>query len=283
VTLEFTIANIVAQPLNDLTFTDDLDNALSGLAAVGPLPTDPCGTGSSLVGTSVLTLTGGSLIAGASCTFSVTLQVPAGAAAGTYLNETSRITGTQEVVDLPPSSFDDDGASDNLEVAYGTIIIKKVTDPAGGTGFQFTNDIPGGPTPFTINDGQQRQFEPVPLGTHTVTETNPSVMPGGYTLTDVTCEEEGGGPGRRSSTSTILEFGQLPSTGDVGTRTATIGLDDGETVTCTFTNTYAPPPVPVGGISVPVSKLGLLAPWLGLVGLASLAALTVVLVRKRRA
>jgi hypothetical protein len=38
----------------------------------------------------------------------------------------------------------------------------------------------------------------------------------------------------------------------------------------------------VGGIVVPVSKLELLAPWLGLVALASLAALTVALVKRRR-
>ena len=40
--------------------------------------------------------------------------------------------------------------------------------------------------------------------------------------------------------------------------------------------------VPVGGIVVPVSKLGLVAPWLGLAALASLAVLTVALVRRRR-
>ena len=39
-------------------------------------------------------------------------------------------------------------------------------------------------------------------------------------------------------------------------------------------------PLPVGGIVVPVNKLGLLAPWIGLVTLAGLAAL--VLVRRRR-
>ena len=39
--------------------------------------------------------------------------------------------------------------------------------------------------------------------------------------------------------------------------------------------------VPVGGIIVPVSKFELLAPWLGLAALASLAALTVALVRRR--
>jgi len=40
---------------------------------------------------------------------------------------------------------------------------------------------------------------------------------------------------------------------------------------------------PVGGIIVPVNRLELLAPWLGLVALALLAAFTVVLVRRRRA
>jgi hypothetical protein len=39
---------------------------------------------------------------------------------------------------------------------------------------------------------------------------------------------------------------------------------------------------PVGGIAVPVDKLKLVAPWVGLAGLASLAALTAALVRRRR-
>ena len=39
--------------------------------------------------------------------------------------------------------------------------------------------------------------------------------------------------------------------------------------------------LPVGGVAVPVNKLGLLAPWLGVAALASLAALTVALVRRR--
>jgi len=43
------------------------------------------------------------------------------------------------------------------------------------------------------------------------------------------------------------------------------------------------PPAPVGGVSAPVSRLALLAPWLGLAALVSLAALTVALVRRHRA
>jgi hypothetical protein len=52
----------------------------------------------------------------------------------------------------------------------------------------------------------------------------------------------------------------------------------GENRTCTATFG-----LPVGGIAVPVNKLGLVAPWLGLAALASLAALTIALLRRRRA
>jgi hypothetical protein len=43
-----------------------------------------------------------------------------------------------------------------------------------------------------------------------------------------------------------------------------------------------PYPMPVGGIAVSVSKLEVLVPWMGLAALASLAALAVVLVKRRR-
>ena len=42
-----------------------------------------------------------------------------------------------------------------------------------------------------------------------------------------------------------------------------------------------PPPEPVGGIVVPVNKLGLVAPWMGVAALAGLAALRVVLAKRR--
>jgi thermitase len=51
--------------------------------------------------------------------------------------------------------------------------------------------------------------------------------------------------------------------------------------TPTPTPTPRPTPMHVGGVIIPVSKVELLAPWLGLVALAGLAALTVALVRRR--
>ena len=62
--------------------------------------------------------------------------------------------------------------------------------------------------------------------------------------------------------------------GDCSGTVQTIQLTLDGDQTCTATFGY-----PVGGVIVPVSRLGLLAPWM--VGLVSLAILTVVLVRRR--
>lgn len=91
VTLEFTISNNPSASLESLTFTDDLDAVLSGLAATGLPKSDLCGSGSSLNGTSILTFTGGNLEGESSCTFEVTLQVPSGASTGDYINTTSSL------------------------------------------------------------------------------------------------------------------------------------------------------------------------------------------------
>ena len=57
--------------------------------------------------------------------------------------------------------------------------------------------------------------------------------------------------------------------------TTQVTVDAGKTCTATFG-------YPVGGIAVPLNKLGLAVPWMGLAALASLAALGVALVRRRR-
>ena len=95
----------------------------------------------------------------------------------------------------------------------GTISITKQTSPAGGTGFSFTDDIPGEPAGFLLNDGATQTFSGVAAGTYTITENAAS----GYSLTDLTCS---------NAESTVNPFN----------RTATVVLPAGETVTCTFTN-----------------------------------------------
>lgn len=100
-TLEFTIASSDGGTATGLSFSDDLNAMLAGTTAIGLPLSDPCGAGSTLSGSagdSLLTLTGGNL-AGGSCTFSVTLNVPAGAATGDYFNTTDALTGAGGVGD----------------------------------------------------------------------------------------------------------------------------------------------------------------------------------------
>ncbi len=153
---------------------------------------------------------------------------------------------------------------DNDE-GVGTIVIEKQTDPPGGSGFDFTDTI-STPNSFSLGDGGTKKFINVVPDTYTVTEDDPTVTPSGFDLTGLTCVED--------STSN--------STTDTVSRQATISLDAGETITCTFSNRQRDI-IAVGGHIVPVNKLGLLAPWLGLAALASFAALTVVLVRRHKA
>ena len=102
----------------------------------------------------------------------------------------------------------------------GQIIIQKITDPVSPDGFGFTDNI-ATPGAFILSHGQQEIFDDVLAGTYMVIENDPTQQ--GFLLTDITCiDSDQGGTG---------------SSGDVGTHTATINLDPGETVTCTFTNT----------------------------------------------
>ena len=104
----------------------------------------------------------------------------------------------------------------------GTIIIEKATDPASDPQvFTFTTTLPGGPSPFTLNTnpGPVSQTFVIPSGNYTVEEDDPAPL--GWDLTGLTCEDPDGGD----------------SSGDTGTRIATINVAAGETVTCVFTNT----------------------------------------------
>ena len=80
------------QDITALTFTDDLNAALSGLAATILPSTGFCGSGSTMSGTSNLTISGVNLTSGESCSFDVTVLIPSHAAAGSYTNSTSIIT-----------------------------------------------------------------------------------------------------------------------------------------------------------------------------------------------
>lgn len=146
VTLEFTLSYPAEAPApaTGIAFMDDLvgSTGLAGLAATGLPLNDVCGAGSAISGTSTLTFTGGTLAPGESCSFSVTVDVPVGAAAGIYLNETSNIVATVSGMTVVGGQ-----ANDDLVVAGLTLIKQFTDDPviAGGLvtlEFVISNDGP---------------------------------------------------------------------------------------------------------------------------------------------
>lgn len=92
VDLRFSLTNAFAEPVTGLTFNDDLDGVLPGLAAVGLPQVDVCGVGSRLTGGAVLTLTDGFLQPGGTCSFTVSVQLPPDLPAAPVTNVTGPIT-----------------------------------------------------------------------------------------------------------------------------------------------------------------------------------------------
>lgn len=94
-TVEIFINNATGEAATDVAFSMDLDAALTGLVAEGLPTSDPCGTGSTLSGTSTVTLAGGTLAASQSCTLTFDVRVPASATSGTNVPiVTSELTAT---------------------------------------------------------------------------------------------------------------------------------------------------------------------------------------------
>lgn len=128
VTLEFVLTHPADAPSDAtaISFTDDLSGVLAGLTANLPSsPNPPCGPASSLTGSAgdtLLTLTNGELVPGDTCTFSVTLNVPAGAAPGNYANTTSSVSATVDGFAATSAS-----ATDNLNVT-GLVFEKAFLD-----------------------------------------------------------------------------------------------------------------------------------------------------------
>ncbi|MDX1616319.1 MAG: DUF5979 domain-containing protein, partial [Candidatus Promineifilaceae bacterium] len=107
----------------------------------------------------------------------------------------------------------------------GTISIKKVTDPAGGTGFEFSSDIPSASS-FNLPDDTRLTITDVPVGTYTVTEEDPGPL---YELASISCSSDG----------------ESEVTLDKASRSVTIDLADDGQVSCIFTNDKQ-----VGSISI---------------------------------
>ncbi|MEO1261231.1 MAG: T9SS type A sorting domain-containing protein [Bacteroidota bacterium] len=153
VDLEFTITNTdPTNMLTDIAFIDELTAPGLGLpfpllVTLPPTPDPPCGAGSSLgfvfpdTDRQALSLTGGNIGAGGSCTFTVTIEVPGGFPGGTYINTTSEITGTLNGAQVtgPP-------AADDLEVLSTPSIAKtfssNIVQPGGQVDVTFDLSMP---------------------------------------------------------------------------------------------------------------------------------------------
>lgn len=81
-------------PATSVSFVHDLNAVLPGLTAIGLPIQDPCGVGSQLSGTTSLSFTGGTINPLSSCNFQVLFQVPANAAVGDYVSQTSEVSAT---------------------------------------------------------------------------------------------------------------------------------------------------------------------------------------------
>ncbi|VUD61841.1 hypothetical protein TDB9533_02906 [Thalassocella blandensis] len=92
--LRFTISNDAASPAaTQIAFTDYLSSIISGMQA-NSLPSTPCNGSSSISGTTVVSLTGGELLPGETCTFDVGVAVPVSANEGSYTSVTTALTAT---------------------------------------------------------------------------------------------------------------------------------------------------------------------------------------------
>lgn len=156
VNLEFTIENAHPSLMADqLAFTDDLSAALDGLEATGLPVSDVCGAGSILAGTDVITLTGGALAPGSSCTFSVELQLPGDVATGTSVaNVTSELTAMIDgVLRTAPSARDEievnlmtltkrfESSAEQGGSTTLTFTIENLNSASMATGVSFTDDL----------------------------------------------------------------------------------------------------------------------------------------------
>lgn len=123
--LEYTIENSGTSDATSIFFTSSLRNALSGLAVVAPLPTEPCGIDSLISGTTSLTFSGGSLLAGESCTFELQVQVPMGAGNGEFNITTSSLSGDFDGLNIALASV-----SSALAVDANRLLVNHFFDDA---------------------------------------------------------------------------------------------------------------------------------------------------------
>ncbi len=106
-------------------------------------------------------------------------------------------------------------------------MIEKDTIPNSPTDFTYTDNIAAPCAIGPLEDDGDENLNPS-------SETCTNVAPGSYTVTE---DRPGPSHALTDLTCTDTDTNGVDSTGDTQTRTATINLDPGETVTCSFENT----------------------------------------------
>ena len=203
-----------------LSYTDTGPIAASGVVLTETVPANTTfNPGASTAGW-VCTPNGN---AGSECTLAIGALAASGAGSATFAvdvdsplpAQVTQIDNTVCIGDDGTNGADqnpnDNCGDDSTPVTSGSITIVKATNPAGGTGFNFTGDL----GPFSLDDGGQQPFTGLPSGDYDITE----VASVGWLLAYVTCQ--GGG-------YTLTPGG------------VTVHLDPGENITCTFTNQQLP-------------------------------------------
>ena len=104
---------------------------------------------------------------------------------------------------------------------HGQVVIRKATAPAGDTTNAF--GFYGSFGSFALKDGEDKTILDVAPGAYSVSEVDPTSL--GYGLSGIRCTDS--------------DPNGTPSTSDLPTHTATLNVDAGETVECTFINSQA--------------------------------------------
>ena len=212
VTDPHTITATVSQ--NDqLGITDPLGDAVAGF---GPAPDGTLVTFSLLNNTAGAAFVGGvntCTTTGGTCSVDINSSTPG--SVDIHATTTFSVLG----VSLTRASGDGlsgDSADANKVYVAGTLIIRKVTNPADGTGFGFTTTGGLSPATFSLDDGEHQTYSNLPLGSYGVTES----LKDGWDFTSLHCTATGTGTSYNTNGRTL---------------TATLAANG--VVDCTYTNT----------------------------------------------
>ena len=217
-TYTIVVTNSGTTIVSDAIFTDPAVAGLSitGVTCGSPTPGSQCPAAGSAT-TALMQGTGiviPVLAPGGSVTFSVTATATASSG---DLSNTATIAAPVGVTEIAPAN----NTATDTDVGAGSITIVKVAVPNDAQDFAFTTTGTG-LSNFSLDDdadatlSNTQTFTGLAAGSYTVTEAALA----GWSLTNLVCVDP-------DNSSTV----------DVGARIATIDLDAGESITCTFTNT----------------------------------------------